>query len=72
MLFIAGLFYLQHTMYVRTIQTKIDIEHTSVGLAHTCPRKCSVLVPGVGVVGAGQLVAEGMQKLSVKTPRLLR
>ena len=31
------LIYPQHTMYVRTIQTKIDIEHTSVGLAHAHP-----------------------------------
>ena len=59
-------------MYLRTIQTKLYIEHTSLGLAHTRPIKFSVFVPGVGIVGAGQSVAEGRQKLSVKIPRLFR
>ena len=57
-------------MYICTVQTKHNIEHTSVGLSHTCPIKCSVFIPGGGVVGAGQSVAEGRQKLSVKIPRL--
>jgi len=68
-----------------TILTKLNIEHTSVGLAHTRPIKCSVFAPGggvvgdgivgagvvgAGVVGAGQSLAEGRQNIWVKIPRL--